>query len=272
MPVFYFRNDDVNTLDSELVEITRRLTEQGVPLTHAVEPANLAPETAAWLLAEKAKAPRLVEIMQHGYDHMLREKGEFGGRRPYQSQLDDLRRGRRILEERFGDAFFPCLNFPFGPYNAASMRAADAVGYRVISSHFNQRLSRRVMYAVGHALRRGRLAGKHVSWHLDFYPGTRLFCVDMAVSFIQRYLGVHPSRECVFHDLTALKARVRAFVPHTPVIGILLHHRFHYRPESMDLVSDLVQHLKTLPDAEFLNIGEIYARFCPTPGAGFRND
>ncbi|NTV03832.1 hypothetical protein HGA89_02780, partial [bacterium] len=83
MAIFYFRNDDVNVLDEELVNVTRRCTEQGVPITHAVEPANVTDEATAWLRAEKSSAPRLIEIMQHGYDHRKRDKGEFGGNRPY---------------------------------------------------------------------------------------------------------------------------------------------------------------------------------------------
>jgi len=271
MPIFYFRNDDVNVLDDELVAVSRRCTDEGVPITHAVEPANVTDEAARWLLEEQSKLGRLIEIMQHGYDHRLREVGEFGGARPYEDQYADLKRGKEILIEKFGESFLPCLNYPFGPYNQASMRAADRLGFRIVSSHYNHRLSRRVMYAVGHALRRGQILGKHVSWHLDFYPRTGLFSVDMAASFISRYIGEHGSNTCDFHPLGAMKANIEAFIPHTPVIGVLLHHRFHHYPESLDLITDTIRHLKTIPDAEFLNIEEIYQRFCPDPGTGFRH-
>ena len=32
----------------------------------------------------------------------------------------------------------------------------DELGFRIVNSHFNHRLSRRVMYAVGHAIRAGQ--------------------------------------------------------------------------------------------------------------------
>lgn len=271
MPIFYFRNDDVNILDTELKAVTQRCTDAGVPLTHAVEPANVTEETTSWLRDRRAPAPRLIEIMQHGYDHQKRDIGEFGGNRPYADQLRDLDRGKRILQAGFGDAFLPCLNYPFGPYNRHSMRAADKLGFRIVSSHYNCRRSRRLMYAVGHTLRRGRLLDKHVSWHLDFYPGTGLFCVDMAVSLIRSYIGPYGGRECVFHDLAWLKSRVAEFIPHTPVIGILLHHRYHTSEPALALISDLIAHLQTLPGAEFLNLKEVYDRFCPAPGEGFRD-
>lgn len=269
--IFYVRNDDVNILDDELVAVTRRCTDEGVPITHAVEPANIEDDAAAWLLDERARAPRLVEIMQHGWDHVRRDRGEFGGRRPFEEQQRDLSRGRAVLEDKFGNAFFPALNFPFGPYNRHSMRAADEIGYRVICSHYNCRPTRRVLYAVGHALRRGQIFGRHVSWHLDRYPGTGLFCVDMAISFINRYEGEYGSRTCEFHGLETLTARVNSFVRHTPVVGLLLHHRFHTSAVSLDLITDLLRHLKALPGTEFLNIAEIYQRFCPEPGTGFRH-
>jgi len=271
MPVFYLRNDDVNVLDEELVAVTRLCTEEGVPITHTVEPANVTDECVDWLLAARAEDPRLVELMQHGYDHVWRDVGEFGGRRPYQDQHRDLARGKAILQEKLGDAFLPSLNFPFGPYNGHSMRAADDLGYRIICSHYNHRRSRRVMYAVGHALRRGQILGKHVSYHLDYYPGTGMFCVDMAVSFIRRYIGEHGARTCEFHDLDGMKANLAPFLSHTPVIGVLLHHRYHHTPESLDLVTQFIRHLKRIPDAEFLNIEEIYRRHCPQPGTGFRH-
>ncbi len=271
MAIFYFRNDDVNVLEEPLIQVTRRCTAAGVPITHAVEPANVTDETVAWLLAEKTQHPRLIEVMQHGYDHVERDKGEFGGRRPYAEQLADLAKGRNLLEAKFGAALLPSLNFPFGPYNGHSMRAADQVGYRIVCSHYNYRLSRRMMYAVGHFLRRGQFLGHHVSYHLDFYPGTDLFSIDMAVSFIARYLGPHGSHDCIFHNPDTLLSSIKSFMRHTPVVGILLHHRFHHQESSLDLITDLVENLRSIPGSEFWNLREIYQRFCPDPGEGFRD-
>jgi peptidoglycan/xylan/chitin deacetylase (PgdA/CDA1 family) len=272
MPIFYFRNDDINTLGEDLIAVSRRCTDEGVPITHAVEPANVTDEAVDWLLLEKSKDSRLIEIMQHGYDHKKRDKGEFGGNRPYADQLKDLSRGRQIMENKFGDCFVPCLNYPFGPYNKNSMKAANDIGFRIISSHYNCRLSRRIMYFVGHLLQRGQILDKHVSWHLDKYPGTNLFEVDMAVSFIKSYIGEYGSTECVFHNLEWLINRIDEFIVHTPVIGILLHHRFHTTESSLDLITDLIKHLKTIPGAEFMNMEEVYQMYCPDHGKGFRDE
>lgn len=271
MPAFYLRNDDVNVLDDELVAVSRRCTEAGVPLTHAVEPANVTDEAVRWLREEKARAPRLIEIMQHGFDHQKREVGEFGGSRPYDEQFRDLGHGKEIMSGRFGDDFLPCLNFPFGPYNQHSMRAADDLGFRIVSSHYNCLPSRRAMYAVGHLLRRGQLLGRHVSYHLDHYPRTGMFCIDMAISFIERYIGEYGAQTCVFYPFEEIRRRIDRFVRHTPVVGLLLHHRYHTDQASLDLINEVIDYVRALPGAEFLNMDEIYRRHDRNPGQGFRD-
>ena len=271
MPVFYFRNDDVNILDEELVAVSRRCTETGAPITHAVEPANVTDEATRWLLEEAAKGNRLIEIMQHGFDHKKRFKGEFGGNRPFDDQFRDLAEGKDIMISRFGEDFLPCLNYPFGPYNRDTMKVTDQLGYRIVSSHYNCRLSRRAMYAVGHLLRRGQILDRHISYHLDFYVNTGMFSIDMAVSFIKSYIGEYGSRDCVFHSADWIVGRIKEFIPHTPVIGVLLHHRFHTTPESLDLITEVIDRLKQIPDAEFLNMKETYQRYCPDSGEGFRH-
>ena len=270
MPIFYFRNDDVNILDNELVQVSKRCIDEGVPITHTIEPANIQPDAVQWLKEEKARDPRLLEIMQHGYDHKKRDVGEFGGKRPFDSQLHDLKHGKEIMLETFGDDFLPAINYPFGPYNKHTIKATDQLGFRILCSHYNSRASRRAMYAVGHLLRLGQIKGKHVSYHLDYYPRTGLYCIDMATTYIKTYIGDYGSRECIFHDLEDLKARIESFIPFTPVIGVLLHHRFHTSTESLDLISRTIEWLRTIPGAEFMNLEEIYRKFSPDKDLSWR--
>lgn len=272
MPTYFVRNDDVNILDRELVEVTQRCVNEGVPIVHAVEPANITDETVAWLRDQKRQHGRLIEIMQHGYDHRKRGKGEFGGTRTYEDQYRDLRRGRELLEDKFGTDFSPCANFPFGPYNEAAIRALDDLGFRVVNSHYNKKMSRRIFYAFGHLARRGRLLDRHVSWNLRDYPGTSLFCIDVSISFIGGYVGQYGSRECHFNTASNLIASTLAYANVIPVVGMVLHHRFHTTSASNDLISEVLQALKATNDSEFLNLEEIHARFRPGAGWGFRNE
>jgi len=49
---------------------------------------------------------------------------------------------------------------------------------------------------------------------------------------------------------------------------------FYFRNDarSLYLVTDLISYLKSLSDAKFLNMGEVYDRFYPAPGEGFRDE
>lgn len=232
-----FRNDDVRgCLDESLVQITELFLCRGLPITHAVEPANLSAKVSGWLLDMKRQHPNLIEIMQHGYDHRVKnrhQKGEFGGQRSYNEQFRDICAGKRLMDQYFGDQWFWCFNFPYGPYNPAAIRALDDLGYLVLNSHYNAALSRRLFYWIGHLLRRGYLLGHHVSWHLQRYPGTSLFEIDMCVSFIRRYLDEQTA--CEFLSLDELK-REMGMYRHLPVVGVLLHHRYHDRPAKIALV------------------------------------
>lgn len=260
--IAFFRNDDVNDLTPELVELTDLLVNERVPIVHAVEPGNVSDECTQWLLAQRAEHGRLVQIMQHGYDHSWHSRGEFGGDRSYEDQYADLERGKRIMDERFGDQWFPAVNFPFGPYNRHSIRAVDQLGFRVINGHFNPRLSRRAFYTVGRLLRKGQILDKHVSHHLDLYPGTRLFCIDMAITYIAKYHGEHGSTECDWFDVEYMMVRFNTVRRHINVIGWLLHHRFHHSEGSIRLVADSIARMRAQdPGIEFWNYEEIHQAY-----------
>ena len=66
--LIFLRNDDIRqTLDQTLIDLTMVCMEHKVPISHAVEPANVTTEVAEWLIGMKIKYPQLIEIIQHGY-------------------------------------------------------------------------------------------------------------------------------------------------------------------------------------------------------------
>lgn len=261
MPKYvYFRNDDVNSLDNELIEVTELFHEQGIPIIHAVEPANVKNDTVKWLLGLKEAQPRLTEIMQHGFDHQKRDVGEFGGNRPFEDQLKDIAEGKRIMKEKFGKHFLNAINFPFGPYNRGTIRAIRELKYDIVSSHYNHRFSRRIIYALGNALAVGQLFGKHVSHHMKNYPGTDIFEIDMCISFIKKYIGGYYSSDCVFEPLECIFESYRNFEKHTDVIGFLIHHRYHKDRQSIELLKKTVKMLKDR-NVVFTNYSELYNGF-----------
>lgn len=251
----FFRNDDVNRMEPGLVEVTQLLAGQGVAIAHAVEPANLTTEVRDWLLEARGQG---VEIIQHGYAHARHDLGEFGGARPEAEQRRDLEAGLRLMREAFGDAFIPAMSLPFGHYNGHTIRLLDELGYTVLSSHVRHQFKRRVFYAMGRMLGRGRWLGKHVSHHLGYYPGSRLFEISVGMSPISRYIHQGDVTLCEFHSLADLRRIFQACRRQSPVVGVVLHHRFHDTPESLERLSEFVAMLRVEPAVEFTTLSEIH--------------
>ncbi len=254
----FFRNDDVNRLEPGLRETTELLLDAGAGVAHAVEPANLAGDVRDWLLAVR---PRGVEIVQHGYAHQRHDKGEFGGARTAAAQRADLVEGLRIMNESFGDAFFPAMSFPFGLYNEHSVPLLDELGYAVLSSHVRHQFSRRVYYALGRGLRRGRWLGRHVSHHLSCYPGTGVFEISVAVSPIRSYRTQEGPTACDFYSVDELLQVFRLCRRQSPVVGVVLHHRYHAGADALEVLARLVAALRDEPGVEFCGLAEIHRRF-----------
>jgi hypothetical protein len=254
----FFRNDDVNRMEPGLAEVTQLFMEQGVPIAHAVEPANLSAEVRDWLLARRHRG---VEIVQHGFAHTKHDLGEFGGTRSASAQRDDLTAGLRIMRESFGDAFFPAMSFPFGHYNENTVPILDELGYLVLSSHVRHQFNRRVFYLIGRNLHRGRWLGRHVSHHLARYPRTGVFEISVAISPISRYLHDSGATACEFYGIEELRHMFRTCRRQSSVVGIVLHHRFHAGPGGLDRLTELLTMLRGEPGVGFASIAAIHQRF-----------
>jgi len=255
-----FRNDDVNVFSKELVELTDIFLSRQIPITHAVEPGNLTKETINWLKEIKRNYPDLIEIVQHGWRHSIHGKGEFGAGRSYEWQFSDLERGKQLLADIFGNDFFPMITIPFGIYNKDTIRAADSLAYKVFTSHYDYRLSRRLFYVLGHALRRGQLFGRHISNHLNYYPGTRLFEVDSSISFAKRYFSPF-GNECEMFSSQELIRTFDQYEQLIPVIIFLIHHRYHHKKHDMQLVNVVLDELQKRVNITFVNYANIYGEY-----------
>lgn len=261
MKIAFFRNDDVrDTLDESLIKITDIFIKYGVPITHAVEPANVTKEVIKWLVDTKKQHPDLIEIMQHGYDHTIKNnkiKGEFGGQRTYEEQYEEIKKGKELMNQYFGDLWFEAFNFPYAPYNIPAIKAVNDCKFKVLNSHYNSDWKRKFFYFVGHLLNKGRLLDHHVSWNLKRYPNTKLFEIDMNTGFIKKYLN--EGTDADFFTLDQLKEKTLKYSKFKTT-GILLHHRYHTEKEHFDLVDDYLKWIST-QGYEFLTMEKIYDRF-----------
>ncbi|MBE7558931.1 polysaccharide deacetylase family protein [bacterium] len=255
-----FRNDDVNALTPELRNVTRIFLDRGISITHTVEPGNVSEACVAWLKQMRREHGGLVEIVQHGWNHAKHGRGEFGDGRSYGEQYDDLARGRARMEELFGEDFFPMITIPFGVYKQDTVRACDALGYKVFCAHYNYRLSRRLFYAVGRLLGRGQLFGRGISNHLRNYPRTRMFEIDSAISFIKKYYDDYGT-ECEFETESSMLGHFERFERFIPVIVVLLHHRYHNDARKLQLVEDVVDALQRRPCVRFSSYRGVWSEY-----------
>jgi hypothetical protein len=229
----------------------------------AVEPANLTLEMVQYLRETKNSDPGLVEIVQHGWSHAEHDRGEFGGNRGYPEQLDDICRGLTIMRARFGEAFFPAFTFPFGQYNEHTIHVLNELGYRVLSSKFNIRFTAQLYYRFGRLASRKWMFDHRISYHLHRYPGTSLDEISVSLSPIKKYVGPHGSTECVFESIEALKSQYLTSRNRTPVVGIVLHHRYHASPDRMSVLRQFVEWFAELDGVRFLTLHDIYQSLHP---------
>ena len=242
-PVVFFRNDDVrNSLDSSLIDFTDLLLGHGVPVSHAAEPANISIEVAEWLNSKKNEFPRLLEIIQHGYDHNLdnpAEKMEFGGNREYGDQLNDISEGKKLMDLYFGNNWTPVFTFPYGTYNQATLKAVNDSGYEAISSKIQFSSKSRLKNQVGKMLGKDIILGKKVNYHPGIRKGYRFKEISVSANLIRKYTGQSTADH---YSLNEIKEQIRIAGKYTGIIGVLFHHRFHQN--HLGLIEDLIVHLK----------------------------
>lgn len=256
--VVFFRNHGVGELTPELVAVSELLWEQEVPVTHAVEPGNLTDECAAWLRERQAENGRLLEITQHGYHGARHEAGEFGGGRSYREQYDDLERGLKIMDDRFGDGWFRAISLPQGHHNRDTLRAIEDLGYLSLSGRHDAGLSGKLVRSIGRVLKGGRGGSDRLGQHLAAVPGTNAFAISWTIDLLADGAGDGLA------DRDDLLRRFEEARGRTDVIGWRLHHRLHGTPASLDLLRETVAELRGLqPAIEFRNSAEILAAHGP---------
>jgi hypothetical protein len=260
----HFRNDDIrDSLDSSLIQITNLFLEYNIPITHVVEPANVTKEVREWLLNLKTQYPTLIEIGQHGYDHRLKNNkrpGEFGGNRKYQEQYDDIKKGMNLMDEYFGAKWYPIFTFPYGGANNEAYKALDQLNFAIVNGGYGIDLKRRMLYFVGHLLRKNFMFEKRIPYDLKIKPNTNLFEINVNYGFIKKYLNEESG--ALLQSLDDLKMYTNRYIKsNLDSIGVLIHHRYHNTDEKIKLVDDYLQWIKSIPNLKFATQETIYNTF-----------
>lgn len=254
----FLRDDDVATLTPALTHFVTRFASAGLPVSYQIIPEKFTPEAADFMLAERAKAPALIEFGQHGLRHEMQVRGkteyhEFGPERSYAQQLADIEEGKALLRDRLGEGeqlqiFTP----PRHRYDRNTLKALKATGFSVLSASSYTRPKHRAAYAVGRMLGLTNLGRRGVPWHERIRPDCGLFELSVAV-------GVDDGDYTV-GTVDEVMAEVAHARRHTSTVGVLFHHQVFAQPEGVAHLDAVIEGLTRLQDVSFHTLGELYDR------------
>lgn len=258
----FLRDDDVGALTPALRSFVGQFAARGLPMSYQIIPEKLTPEAAQFMLAERAKAPTLIEFGQHGLRHEMQVQGkteyyEFGPERTYAQQLADIETGKALLHERLGaDERFEVFTPPRHRYDRNTLKAIRATGFSVLSASSYTSLKHRTAYAVGRMLGLTNLGRPGVPWHERVRPDCGLFELSVAVGVDDGDFTVGTADEVL-----AEVARARR---HTSTVGVLFHHQVFAQPEGAAHLGKVIEGLAQLRDVSFHTLGELYdSRLAP---------
>jgi len=147
----FLRDDDVGQEERGLRRLLSTALTRAVPLCLEVIPGILTDSQVNLLTEFKHFSPTLLELNQHGWMHFNHElngtKAEFGANRAFAQQLEDIARGKAILERTFAERFHAVFTPPWNRCTEVTLQALDQLGFRVLSR------SRGHVEATGHRFR-----------------------------------------------------------------------------------------------------------------------
>jgi len=130
----WWRDDDAEQDSPALQRLNRLSIRFGIPLTLAVIPVD-AKASLAPLFAANTR----LQAWQHGYSHRnhappAQRKCELGDHRPLATVLEELQRGRVLLQGLLGERFAPVLVPPWNRLAAGLIPRLDGAGFCGLST------------------------------------------------------------------------------------------------------------------------------------------
>jgi hypothetical protein len=139
VPLVFLRDDDVWADGPVFRELAGFLREHKIPVIYAVVPARLEAQMARRLRQMKKNDPALVDLVQHGFSHRNHEcagkdRYEFGEKRPYARQFQDIKDGMALMKRSFGRCVTPGFIPPYHAYDENTVRAIEALSIPLFSA------------------------------------------------------------------------------------------------------------------------------------------
>jgi len=239
--IVVFRNDDVQPgwREDELRYVHGVFAEAGVPITDGVIPVvgntsvTAAPSFCRYLTSLRERHPGQFEFAIHGDAHTRRTDfhggSEFGGA-PYETQLERLRRGKRIVTDCVGETpvtFIP----PFDTYDENTTRALSAVNVTAVSGRSSFTES---YFGASGVFTTGGV------WHV---PSER--------SFVENYTTN------AFYDPTELESGFDAAYRNRSVFVQTLHYPYFRSSERLDVLRRFIAYVKSKEGVKFTTVGRL---------------
>ncbi|MBF0485608.1 MAG: DUF2334 domain-containing protein [Candidatus Omnitrophica bacterium] len=137
-PTVFIRDDDVWTPDSVFKELLGFLKKQKIPVIYGIIPDRLEEAMVRLLRKEKKQHPGSLDIVQHGFAHKNYGEGmakyEFGQRRSYHDQHDDILKGLTIMRRRFAQYWTPGFIPPYHGYDNNTLKVIRSLKIPLFSS------------------------------------------------------------------------------------------------------------------------------------------
>ncbi len=130
----FFRDDDVDVEEENLHRLLTIFASRKIPIILGVIPKLLTADCVNLL----SVFSEFTELVQHGWQHenyeLIQRKCEFGNSRSYEQQLSDIVAGQKMMNEAFGENWFPAFIPPWNRCTEATHQALDELGFRVLST------------------------------------------------------------------------------------------------------------------------------------------
>lgn len=133
----FLRDDDIDEDEETLRQLIDISLANSIPLNLQIIPHHLTASTIRLLKQQKKFHPTLLELNQHGWQHLNHEKEgkkcEFGFSRTFEQKFEDISRGKTLLEEVFEDKFYPVFTPPWNRCAEDTFKVIDRLGFKVFS-------------------------------------------------------------------------------------------------------------------------------------------
>lgn len=141
IPIF-LRDDDIDEDEETLRHLLDIALSRNVPMNLQIIPGKLTSSGIRLLKDFNRVNPDLVSLNQHGCSHLNHEmegrKCEFGPSRSFQEQLEDISKGKDILEATFPMRFFPVFTPPWNRCTPDTFKVLHELGFPILSKDLGE--------------------------------------------------------------------------------------------------------------------------------------